>query len=493
MKFTELLSGTETLRTAGAADADIASLGFDSRSAGPGQLFFAVRGSASDGHDYIDDAVGRGAAAVICEHLPERLLPGTAYAVVADSAAALGTLASRFYGEPSRSLRLVGVTGTNGKTTTATLLYDLFRSLGYKAGLISTVVYRIDTESLPSTHTTPDAIRLNAMLAEMVARGCDYCFMEVSSHSIVQERIAGLTFAGGVFTNITHEHLDYHKTFAEYIRAKKRFFDRLPAEAFALVNADDRNGAVMVQNTAAAAHTYSLRSFSDFRCRILENTPEGMLLEMDGQQVWTRFLGRFNACNLAAVYGTARLLGAERDETLRALSTLTPVNGRFDTLHAPGGITAIVDYAHSPDALRNVMDTVNELRTGSGRLIVVVGCGGDRDRTKRPVMGQIAAENADIAIFTSDNPRHEDPDTILAEMTASLPDNGKWLTITDRRQAIRAAAAMAAPGDYILIAGKGHETYQITGDSRTHFDDKEEIRKALGLPVPDAERCAGRQ
>lgn len=484
MKLTELLSGIETLRTTGAADAEITSLGFDSRHTTPGQLFFAVKGSASDGHDYIAQATADGAAAVVCERLPETPAPEVAYVVVADSSAVLGTVASRFYGEPSRKLKMVGVTGTNGKTTTATLLYDLFRRLGYKAGLISTVVYRIDDEARPSTHTTPDAIRLNAMLAEMAERGCDYCFMEVSSHSIVQERIAGATFAGGVFTNITHDHLDYHGTFAEYIRAKKLFFDRLPKEAFALVNTDDRNGAVMVQNTAAAARTYSLRSFSDFPCRILENTPEGMLLELEGRQVWTRFLGRFNAYNLTAVYGTARLLGAGCDETLQALSTLTPVNGRFDTLHSPEGVTAIVDYAHTPDALRNVIDTVNELRDGGGRLLVVVGCGGDRDRSKRPVMAQIAAEGADLSVFTSDNPRHEDPDAILAEMTASLPDTGRWLTITDRRQAIRAAAAMARRGDYLLIAGKGHETYQITGDTRTHFDDKEEVRRALGMDTP---------
>ena len=493
MKLTELLSGIETLQRAGAPETDITSLGFDSRHATAGQLFFAVKGSASDGHDYMAQATANGAAAVVCERLPEEPFPGVAYIVVADSSAALGTIASRFYGEPSHKLKLVGVTGTNGKTTTATLLYDLFRRLGYKAGLISTVVYRIDNETLPSTHTTPDAIRLNDMLAEMAERGCDYCFMEVSSHSIVQERIAGLTFAGGIFTNITHEHLDYHGTFAEYIRAKKRFFDRLLKGAFALVNADDRNGAVMVQNSAATTYTYALRSFSDFRCRILENTPEGMLLELDGQQVWTRFLGRFNAYNLAAVYGAARLLGADCDETLQALSTLTPVNGRFDTLHSPDGITAIVDYAHTPDALRNVMDTVNELRSGAGRLIVVVGCGGDRDRTKRPVMAQIAAEGADLALFTSDNPRHEDPDAILSEMTATLPDTGRWLTITDRRQAIRAAAAMARKGDYILIAGKGHETYQITGDTRTHFDDKEEARKALGMALPGEDGKPSRQ
>lgn len=481
MKLSELISGIETITTAGRTDADILSLGFDSRNACEGQLFFAVRGSASDGHDYIDAAIAKGASAIICEHLPEHINSDVAYVVVRDSSAAMGYIASAFYGHPSRKLRLTGVTGTNGKTTTATLLYDMFRRLGYKAGLISTVVYKIDTEERPSTHTTPDAIRLNAMLAEMVERGCDYCFMEVSSHSIVQERIAGLTFAGGIFTNITHDHLDYHGTFAEYIRAKKMFFDKLPQEAFALVNSDDRNGMVMVQNSSAQIHTYALRGFSDFPCRIMENTPEGMSLEIDGKQVWTHFLGRFNAYNLTAVYGTARLLGADSEEILKVLSTLTPVNGRFDTLHSPSGITAIVDYAHTPDALRNVIDTINELRGGAGRLIVVVGCGGDRDRTKRPVMAQIAVENADLAIFTSDNPRHEDPDAIIAEMTAGIPEGPGWLTITDRRQAIKAAASAARKGDYILVAGKGHETYQIIGDVKNHFDDKEEVRRALGI------------
>lgn len=486
MKLAELLEGIDTLNTEGAAAADITSLGFDSRNACKGQLFFAIRGSASDGHDYIDAAIERGAAAVVCEQLPETLCPHTAYIVVEDSAAALGAAASTFYGHPSRHLKLVGITGTNGKTTTATLLYDLFRGLGYKAGLISTVVYRIDTEETPSTHTTPDAIRMNGMLAAMVERGCDYCFMEVSSHSIVQGRIAGLTFAGGVFTNITHEHLDYHGTFAEYIRAKKLFFDRLPAGSFALVNADDRNGTVMVQNTQATINTYSLKRFSDFQCRIMENTPEGMLLDMDGQQVWTRFLGRFNAYNLTAVYATARLLGAEDIEILSVLSTLMPVNGRFDAIHTPFGITAIVDYAHTPDALRNVIDTINELRCGAGRLIVVVGCGGDRDRTKRPVMARIATDNAEVSIFTSDNPRHEDPDAILDEMTAGLGSAGMWLSITDRRQAIKAACAMASKGDYILVAGKGHETYQIIGDNRIHFDDKEEIKSFLSIGKPTA-------
>lgn len=482
MKLNELLSGIEVISISGNRDTDITSLGFDSRNVVAGQLFFAVRGSASDGHAYIAGAITKGAAGVICEELPETLSNKVAYVVVEDSSAVLGKIASTFYGSPSHKLRLVGVTGTNGKTTIATLLYDMFRKLGYKAGLISTVSYMIDTEEIASTHTTPDAIRLNGMLAEMVARGCEYCFMEVSSHSIVQERIAGLRFVGGIFTNITHEHLDYHGTFAEYIRAKKRFFDTLISNAFALVNTDDKNGNVMVQNTQAAIKTYALKRFSDFSCRILENTPEGMLLDIDDEQVWTRFLGGFNAYNLTAVYGAARLLGADKQETLRIISTLTPVNGRFDTLHSPQGITAIVDYAHTPDALKNVIDTANELR-GDGKLIVVVGCGGDRDRTKRPVMAEIALEGADIAIFTSDNPRHEEPNAILDEMTAGLTGSDRWLCITDRRQAIKTAATMAQPGDFILIAGKGHETYQIIGDRHDHFDDKEEIKTFLKIEM----------
>lgn len=480
MRLSELIAAMTPVAVAGPADKEITSIGFDSRSACDGHMFFALRGSASDGHDYIEAAASAGATAIVCEQLPATMLPHVTYITVNDSHAALGYAASAFYGYPSRRLKLVGITGTNGKTTTATLLYDLFHRLGYKAGLISTVVYRIDTEERPSTHTTPDAITINSMLADMVARGCDYCFMEVSSHSIVQERIAGLEFAGGIFTNITHEHLDYHKTFANYIRAKKLFFDRLPAGSFALTNADDRNGNVMVQNTAARVSTYAMHGFADFCCHILENSPDGMLLELDGQQVWTRFLGRFNAYNLAAVYGAARLLGADRQETLLAISTLTPVCGRFDTIRSADGITAIVDYAHTPDALGNVIETVNELR-GKGRLIVVVGCGGDRDRTKRPVMGRIAVENADLAIFTSDNPRHEDPDAIIAEMTSTLDFSRNCLSITDRRQAIKAAIAAARSGDYVLVAGKGHETYQIIGDQRTHFDDREEVMRAFGM------------
>ena len=477
--LSELLRETPVETLYGAAETPVGGLTYDSRAVKPGDCFFAVVGTQADGHDYIGSAVQRGAAAVVCERMPERPAEGVAYVVVRDSAGAMADLATAFYGHPSRELKLVGITGTNGKTTTVTLLYDLVRALGYRAGLISTVVYRIDGRAVEATHTTPDPIRLNAMMREMVDAGCDYCFMECSSHAIAQERIRGLDFAGGLFSNITHDHLDYHKTFAEYIRAKKRFFDALPREAFALTNADDRNGAVMVQNTAAAVSTYSLRSMADFRGRIVEMHPDGMLLRVDGQEVWVSLLGRFNAYNLLAVYGAARLLGFGRDEVLRVLSTLRPVDGRFEVVRAANGTVAIVDYAHTPDALENVLQTVEELRTPAQQLFVVCGCGGDRDRTKRPEMAAIAVKHASTAIFTSDNPRHESPEAILDEMTAGLDAGTRWLRIVDRAEAIRTAVMMSRPGDLILVAGKGHETYQIVGDEKHHFDDREELRKSF--------------
>lgn len=476
----ELLRETPVEALHGEGRTPVSGLAYDSRAVHPGDCFFAIVGTQADGHAYIDAAVRRGAAAVVCERLPEAQADGVAYVVVKDSAGAMADLAAAFYGHPSRALKLVGITGTNGKTTTVTLLYDLVRALGYRAGLISTVVYRIDGREIEATHTTPDPIRLNAMMREMVDAGCDYCFMECSSHAIAQERIRGLDFAGGIFSNITHDHLDYHKTFAEYIRAKKRFFDALPREAFALTNADDRNGAVMVQNTAARVSSYSLRAMADFRGRIVEMHPDGMLLRVDGQEVWVALLGRFNAYNLLAVYGAARLLGFGRDEVLRVLSTLQPVNGRFEVVRAANGTVAIVDYAHTPDALENVLQTVGELRTPQQQLLVVCGCGGDRDRTKRPEMAAIAVKHASTAIFTSDNPRHESPEAILDEMTAELDAAGRWLRIADRAEAIRTAVMMARPGDLILVAGKGHETYQIIGDEKHHFDDREELRKAFG-------------
>ncbi|MCC8036455.1 MAG: UDP-N-acetylmuramoyl-L-alanyl-D-glutamate--2,6-diaminopimelate ligase [Rikenellaceae bacterium] len=481
MTVKEILQEVGAAEIHGDADTAIGSIGFDSRATQPGGIFFAVPGTAADGHRYIGQAVGNGARAVVCERMPDEMAPVVTYVRVEDSAAALGPAASAFYGHPSRKLKLVGVTGTNGKTTTATLLCDLFERLGYKAGLISTVQYRTGSRRLDSTHTTPDPVRLNAMLAEMAAAGCGFCFMEVSSHSIVQNRIAGLGFAGGIFSNITHDHLDYHGTFAEYIRAKKLFFDNLPAEAFALVNADDRNGQVMLQNTRAKKYTYSLRKKADFNCKILETHFEGTLLSMDGAELWTGFVGRFNAYNLLAVYGAARLLGAEKEEVLPAMSALGPVDGRFEAIRSGDGKTAIVDYAHTPDALQNVISAINEIRTPEQRLITVVGCGGNRDAAKRPIMAAIAARESDLAILTSDNPRFEEPEAILADMEKGLDPTLHTLTITDRGQAIGAAAAAARPGDIILVAGKGHETYQDVCGVKTHFDDRRVVRKAFAV------------
>ena len=478
-RLSELLAATAARTIVTSTDPEIVGLHYDSRKAGAGDCFFAVRGTQCDGHDFIADAVRAGVAAVVCEELPAEQKEGVSYVVVDDSNGAMADMAAAFYDHPSRELRLVGVTGTNGKTTVATLLCDLFGALGYRAGLISTVVYRVGNRETESTHTTPDAVRLNAMLREMVDAGCEYCFMEVSSHSIVQERIRGLKFEGAVFTNITHDHLDYHKTFAEYIKAKKRLFDSLPKEAFALVNADDRNGEVMAQNTRARTSRYSLRTAADFNCKIVEMLFDGMLLRMDGSEVWVNFLGRFNACNLLAVYGAARLLGADKEETLRALSALRSVRGRFEPVRSASGITAIVDYAHTPDALENVIATINDIRKPSQQLIVVCGCGGDRDRAKRPEMGAIASRDASIAIFTSDNPRTEDPEAILDEIIAGVREGARCLRIADRAQAIRTAVMLARPNDIILVAGKGHETYQIVGREKRHFDDREELAAAF--------------
>ena len=477
--LTELLDAAAAKSIAGDAGVGVAALVYDSRAVTPGACFFAVRGTQCDGHAFIAAAVEKGAVAVVCEELPATLAPGVCYVEVDDSAGALADMAAAFYDHPSRALKLVGVTGTNGKTTTATLLYDLVRALGHKAGLISTVIYKVDERTVAATHTTPDPIRLNALMREMVDAGCTYCFMECSSHAIVQERTRGLSFAGGIFTNITHDHLDYHKTFAAYIRAKQRFFDLLPADAFALTDLDDRNGRVMVQNTAARVATYSLRAVADFRCKIIEQHIDGMLLRIDGAEVWATLTGRFNAANLLAVYGAARLLGFDRDEVLRVLSSLRSVAGRFETIRATDGTTAVVDYAHTPDALENVILTLEELRRPGQQLIVVCGCGGDRDRTKRPEMAAIAAKYASTAIFTSDNPRHESPEAILDDMTAGLDPAARYLRIVDRAEAIRTAAMLARPGDLLLVAGKGHEDYQIIGDEKRHFDDREEVGKAF--------------
>lgn len=481
MILKDILKDIDTVSINGSSVIEISSIEFDSRKVSDGQLFIALKGTASDGHEYIQDAVSKGAEAILCEYLPAELNPNITYIQVADAHQALGRAAGNFYGNPSSKLKLVGITGTNGKTTTATLLYDLYTELGFKAGLISTVIYKIGDTEIESTHTTPDPIKLNSLLAEMVDSGCEYCFMEVSSHSIVQKRIEGLSFKGGVFTNITHDHLDYHGTFADYIKAKKAFFDSLPSTAFALVNDDDRNGSVMLQNTKASKYTFSLRKFSDFRGKIIETLFDGMLLNIHGEEVWVKFIGGFNAYNLLAVYATAILLGAEKPEVLRNLSILNPVNGRFEYIRSKNGVTAIVDYAHTPDALENVISTINELRTETQKLYTVVGCGGNRDKAKRPVMAKIAAENSNTAILTSDNPRNEDPADILEDMKKGLPDNSSYLVISDRREAIKTAAMLAKEGDIILIAGKGHENYQIIGDTKHHFDDKEEIKNNFGL------------
>ena len=478
MILKELLRGVTYTEKRGSAEIEIAGLTYDSRTAGEGYCFFAVAGTVVDGHNYIAKAVESGAKAVICQHIPDDVAEcDCTFVVVEDTNAAMGTIASNFYGNPSHELKVVGVTGTNGKTTIATLLYDLVHSMGYKAGLISTVVYKVGAREIVSTHTTPDAIRLNAMMREMVDEGCDYCFMECSSHAIVQQRIGGLRFVGGLFTNITHEHLDYHKTFAEYIRAKKSFFDALPKEAFALVNADDRNGEVMLQNTKASRYTLSLQRMADFRAKVVEMMAEGMELRIDNKEVWVQFLGRFNAYNLLTVYGAAVLLGFEKEEVLAHLSILRPVSGRFETVLAKDGTTAVVDFAHTPDALENIINTIDELRQSGQRLIVVCGCGGDRDKTKRPVMGGMAAKRADIAIFTSDNPRTEDPEQILREMEAGVESGDKYLKIVDRHEAIKTAVMLAEPRDIILLAGKGHEDYQIVGTEKLPFNDKEVVKE----------------
>ena len=478
-QLSQILSAITPRAFTAKADCEITALQYDSRKVEAGNCFFAIRGTQSDGHDYIDKAIEQGAAAIVCEKMPEKLTDGVSYIEVEDSNAAMADIAAAYYDNPSRQLSLVGVTGTNGKTTIATLLYDLYRAMGYKAGLISTVVYRIGERAVDSTHTTPDAIRLNAMLREMVDIGCDYCFMEVSSHSVVQERIRGLKFRGAIFTNLTHDHLDYHGTFAEYIKAKKRLFDSLDKRAFALTNCDDRNGEVMVQNCRAEISRYSLRQMADFRCKILETHFDGMLLKIENNEVWVNFLGRFNASNLMAVYGAARLLAAEEQELLQGLSTLRSVSGRFEPVRSEDGKVAIVDYAHTPDALENVISTINDIRGEGQRLIVVCGCGGDRDATKRPEMAAIASREADIAILTSDNPRTENPEKILDQMMQGVEAGAQVLRITDRREAIRTAVMLARKGDIILVAGKGHETYQIIGREKLHFDDREELRAAF--------------
>jgi UDP-N-acetylmuramoyl-L-alanyl-D-glutamate--2,6-diaminopimelate ligase len=483
MKIEEILKGIEIVSVNGTKNKSISGIEFDSRKVKKDSLFVAVKGYKSDGHDFIKSAISSGASAVICEIIPEKPEKHVCWIRTGDSAKALGLAASNFFGNPSSSLKLVGVTGTNGKTTIATLLYRMFIRLGYKCGLFSTVCNYINEKELEATHTTPDPVQLNRLLSEMVNEGCDFAFMEVSSHSAHQKRISGLKFEGGIFTNLTHDHLDYHKTFDNYLAAKKSFFDSLSPGSFALVNADDRNGKVMLQNCKAHHYTFSLRGMADYRCNIIEQGFEGMGLRIQGEEVWTRFIGDFNASNLLAVYAASNLLGATAKEILTVLSDLHPVSGRLEVIKSPGGISGIVDYAHTPDALLNVIDTINKIREGGVQLITVVGAGGDRDRTKRPEMAAISAEGSTKVILTSDNPRSEDPEKIIDEMEAGItPDlKRKTLRIADRREAIKTAVMLANEGDVILVAGKGHETYQEIMGVKNHFDDREELKNALLL------------
>lgn len=483
MTLSDLLKNAGPARIVGDAGAEITGVQIDSRRVKPGDLFVAMRGTQADGHAFIPKAVAQGAAAVLCEELPAEAAPGVAYAVVPSTEDAVGPVATLFYGDPSRRLRLVGVTGTNGKTTIATLLYEIFRKMGHRCGLISTVCNYIDGERLPADHTTPDPIELNSLLARMVAEGCEYAFMECSSHAIAQKRIGGLAFAGGIFTNLTRDHLDYHKTFENYRNAKKAFFDSLPKGAFAITNADDRNGMVMVQNTKATVKTYSTRSMADFRARIVECHFEGMYLEVDGREVGVQFIGKFNVSNLLAVYGAAVMLGKQPDDVLVVMSTLHSVSGRLEPIRSPEGFTAIVDYAHTPDALENVLAAIHEVLGGKGRVITVCGAGGNRDKGKRPLMAQEAVRQSDTVIITSDNPRFEEPQDIIADMLAGLDARQmkKVVSIADRREAIRTACMMARKGDVVLVAGKGHEDYQEIRGVKHHFDDKEELRKVMGL------------
>ena len=479
MQLLKLISSLKPKQLVGPKNPEISALTFDSRKVTPGAMFVAVRGTAVDGHSFIPLLEHSGVAAIVCEKLPEKVLPGISYVVVDNSSIALGLLSSEWFDHPSRKLKLVGVTGTNGKTTTATLIYEMARLTGLKAGLLSTVCNYIETEAVHATQTTPDAYSINELLARMVSAGCSVAAMEVSSHAAHQHRIAGLQFAGGVFSNLTRDHLDYHKTVQAYLEVKKSFFDGLPADAFALVNIDDKVGRVMLQNCAARHFTYSLRSMADFTGRIIESRLDGTLLSLNGHEVETLFTGRFNAYNLTAVFGACCLLGWPQDEVLKNVSRLVPVAGRFQAVRSPKGVVAIVDYAHTPDAVINVLEAIREV--GPKRIITVVGCGGNRDAGKRPIMAAEAAKRSERLILTSDNPRFEDPEAILAEMEAGLDaaQRASALIIADRRQAIRTAAALAEPGDVILIAGKGHEDYQEIQGVKHHFDDREEIIAAF--------------
>jgi UDP-N-acetylmuramyl-tripeptide synthetase len=465
----------------GSTNITIGKIEFDSRKIEKNDVFVAIRGSISDGHDYIQRAIELGAVAIVCDSFPEKLDKGVTYAQVKDTNNALAYMAANYFGDPSKDLRLVGITGTNGKTTIASLLYQLFKKAGFKVGLLSTVKILVDDTEYKTMHTTPDSITINHYLSEMVKEGVEYCFMEVSSHGIHQKRTEGLHFVGGVFTNLSHDHLDYHPTFAEYRDVKKSFFDNLPKTAFALSNIDDKNGAVLLQNTRAKKRTYALKSYADYRAQILENQLAGLLLKIGGNEVWVKLIGTFNAYNVLAIYGTAIELGLDSMETLRLLSELESVSGRFQYIVSATNVTAIVDYAHTPDALENVLKTINDIRTKNEQLITVVGCGGNRDKTKRPIMAGIASELSDKVVMTSDNPRNEDPDVIIGEMEQGVaPQNyKKVLAITDRRQAIKTACQLAQPNDIIIIAGKGHETYQEIKGIRNDFDDMKIVKEIL--------------
>ncbi|MEH6308902.1 UDP-N-acetylmuramoyl-L-alanyl-D-glutamate--2,6-diaminopimelate ligase [Olivibacter sp. CPCC 100613] len=479
ISLSKILEGVSIKQAIGSSDVAVHALCFDSRKVVEGDLFFAVKGTLVDGHTFIDKAVALGAKVVVCERIPTDISGHITYIEVEDAAFSLGLMAANFYDHPSKKLKLVGVTGTNGKTTVATLLYKLFRELGFRVGLLSTVQNKVNEHIIESTHTTPDPISLNELLRNMVSGGCDYCFMEVSSHAVAQHRITGLSFVGGVFTNLTHDHLDFHKTFDAYLRAKKAFFDALPKPAFALVNIDDRNGKVMLQNTEAYHKTYGLKHIADFKGRIVESHFNGMLMQIDTREVWTRLVGAFNAYNLLAAYGVAILLEQDTTRVLTVLSRLTGAEGRFDTLLSANGIVGVVDYAHTSDAVENVLRTIVDLRKGKEQIITVLGCGGDRDKTKRPEMAAVAADLSDKVILTSDNPRSEDPQQIIREMEAGVPVDKKRnvFSITDRYEAIKAAVHLAQSSDIVLIAGKGHEKYQEVMGEKRPFDDKAVLKE----------------
>jgi UDP-N-acetylmuramoyl-L-alanyl-D-glutamate--2,6-diaminopimelate ligase len=479
MKLEDYISKISVFERFGDENPEIKSITFNSQKAGENVMFVAIKGTKTDGHNFIQSAIEAGSPVIVCELVPSGDFPNTVFVKLKDTAETLGHLASIHYGNPSQQLELVGVTGTNGKTTIATLLYRLAKEMGYKSGLCSTICNYIDDERYETPNTTPDVLTLNSLMRQMVDNGCQYCFMEVSSHAVVQKRISGLKFKGGIFTNLTHDHLDYHGTFDAYLKAKKEFFDSLGKDAFAVVNLDDRNGDVMVQNSKALKYTYSLREMADFKTKIIECSPEGMQLEIKKREIWTPFIGKFNASNLTAVYAVAELLGWNEDDIFINLSKMTPVAGRFETIRSKNGIVAIVDYAHTPDALKNVMETINNVRNSSGKFIVVIGAGGDRDPLKRPVMGKEAVNGSDLVILTSDNPRSENPDEIIKQMYEGINQNDKQkvLSISNRREAIRTACMMANKGDIILVAGKGHETYQEINGIRHHFDDREVIRE----------------